>query len=115
VALQRHDGLVVLREAFEAIARACRGLEADLAQRVPDLEREVGREKDRIARNLLLADSTEVRLLDRARARLGKELDLALAAYERAKELAEEAEQSSSGLSVGRYEVQLRVVQAGER
>ena len=105
----------VLREDFETIARACRGLEAHLAQRLPDLEREVERERDHIARNLLLTDSTEVRLLDRARTRLGKELDLALAAYEKARELAREAEKSSSGSSVGRYEVQLRVVQAGKR
>lgn len=105
----------VMPEDFGAVARACRDAEADLLHRIPDLERQLESERVAIARSTLLADSKELRILDRARGRLGKELELALRAYDQARALEQGAQDAVPGSSVGQYRVDLRVVQPAGR
>jgi hypothetical protein len=68
----------------------------------------VEQERERISRALVFGDSREVRQLERVQARLAKELEQSMAAYEKARALA--ASVPASGAPPQPYRVELHLV-----
>jgi hypothetical protein len=100
----------VTPENFLAVASACRDAERDLALRIPALQREVEVERERIGMNPMLLEPRDMRLVDRHRARLAKELEQAMAAFRMARDLAEHEPPSSGSFVEQEQLIQVNVV-----
>lgn len=99
--------LEVVPESFRALARACRAVEHALVARITELEVEVVRERERIGRELYFRDLPEIRRLGPVRARLAREMDVALEVFRKTKEL---ASQAPASLSSQPCQVELHVI-----
>lgn len=75
-------------EGFQALATAARDAETVLQARMAALEAAVGAERERLADLVVLGDGEDVKLLDRHRARLHRELQAHLAVLRTVRELA---------------------------
>jgi len=85
--------------SFQALARACKAVLGALKVRISELDVEVVRERERIGREVFFSDLPEIRRLGPVRARLARELDQAMDAFKKARELvslAHAAEPASS-------------------
>ncbi len=88
------DGLVldaileVGLDAFQALAKAARGVETALVAKATELEAAVEAERERLADDVLLGEGAEMVLLERHRSRLARAFEAELRALKAVRELA---------------------------
>ena len=102
-----------VHEEFEALATSSRAVEHVLALRLSALNIVVERERERLADEIVLGDEHQMKLLERRRAALQRDLDKTLDLFAKTKKLA--IESGSFDTAAQPISVELRVIGGGRK